>query len=571
MPRRMGATRSTQTRMIPKAINITAISQGWPSVSSITLSNSAPARAPGMVPTTNAQASSSSTEVMERRRMDRSQAARYRATSWRKYTSAPISVPMCSATSKVLLSSGFCRMVQPKSQGTMIRCPELETGANSVTPWVIPSTIACRMVRDGLLGVAEVDAAILAAPGRETRRSSNRVDRRDRHGELSERRRARQLLGGLLADEQDEGRAGGAAGLEGPRVPLDDRQDLEPTADRVGVRVRSTERRDHVDAIAGFEHAGRQTRTHHERAEAARHERGHRPAGAADPRRGDGLALDEIRVEPPSDGVSDRTEPPRRRVRGGHALQPNRPLVDHGPALEVSVRDHDRNVVPGGRAERLELCRVAADEGEGAGARHDGEERHHLGPQRPPSQEHAGLLSGSGGSGGYATERCRAVNPVTPVASDRLPQVGRGPFGGASGIARTRKSSSACLPTINEVASRMRSPSASGSSSVVNRSSIVTRTFSPMSLHLEPCVRERGGAFAVALGGQGRDHAEQQLAQVSVVLSEHPDDLLVGDGRRAGHADVIVVDQRDVGVADLELAREQSLWVARHVDRLPAL
>src|SRR5207342_2994511 len=157
-------------------------------------------------------------------------------------------------------------------------------------------------------------------------------------------------------------------------------------------------------------------------------------------------------------------------------------------------------------------------------------------------------------------ERCRAVNPVTPIASDRLHQRGRGPFSWVSGSARTRKSYSACLPTINEVASRMRSPSASGSSSVVNRSSIVTRTFSPMSLHLEPRVRERRGALAVALGGQRRDHAEQQLAQVSVVLSEHPDDLLVGDGRHAGHADVVVGDQRDVGVADLELAGEQSLW-----------
>src|SRR6185436_17367067 len=164
----------------------------------------------------------------------------------------------------------------------MIRCPELETGANSVTPWVMPSTIACRTVRGGPLGVAEVDPAILAA--RRSRRSSDRVDRRDRHGELSERGRARKLFGGLRADEQDEGRAGGAAGLEGPRVLLDDRQDLERAGDRVSVRVRPAERLDHVDSVTGFQHAGWQTRTHDERAEAALDERGHRPARAADPR-----------------------------------------------------------------------------------------------------------------------------------------------------------------------------------------------------------------------------------------------------------------------------------------------
>src|SRR5712692_5752138 len=36
-------------------------------------------------------------------------------------------------------------MPQCPIQGIRIRWPELETGANSVTPWVMPSTIACRM------------------------------------------------------------------------------------------------------------------------------------------------------------------------------------------------------------------------------------------------------------------------------------------------------------------------------------------------------------------------------------------------------------------------------------------
>src|SRR6266542_6428272 len=196
--RRTGAARSTRTRMTPKAINITAISQGWPSVSSITLSNRAPASAPGMVPTTSAQASRSSADAMERRRMDRSQAATYRVTSWRKYTSAPINVPMCSATSKVLLSSGFCKMVQPKSQGTMIRCPELETGANSVTPWVIPSTIACRT----LVAVPLAGQTALMLPGLA-------LDwPRDGDGELGEGRRVREAFGFLRAHQEHQRESG---------------------------------------------------------------------------------------------------------------------------------------------------------------------------------------------------------------------------------------------------------------------------------------------------------------------------------------------------------------------------
>ena len=60
---------------------------------------------------------------------------------------APTSVPTWSATSKVLFSAGSFTIDQLKSQGTMIRCPELEMGANSVIPWVRPRMIACRMLR----------------------------------------------------------------------------------------------------------------------------------------------------------------------------------------------------------------------------------------------------------------------------------------------------------------------------------------------------------------------------------------------------------------------------------------
>src|SRR6266566_1201875 len=62
--------------------------------------------------------------------------------SRQKYTTAPMKVPMCRATSNVLFSCSFVRMLQWNSQGTRMRCPELETGANSVSPWTMPRMIA---------------------------------------------------------------------------------------------------------------------------------------------------------------------------------------------------------------------------------------------------------------------------------------------------------------------------------------------------------------------------------------------------------------------------------------------
>src|SRR5581483_5671056 len=59
-------------------------------------------------------------------------------------------------------------------------------------------------------------------------------------------------------------------------------------------------------------------------------------------------------------------------------------------------------------------------------------------------------------------------------------------------------------------------------------------------------------------------------AQPRVVPGEDADDLLVGDGWNALHADVVVRDERDVRVADLELAGEHGLRVLGHVDHLPA-
>jgi len=72
------------------------------------------------------------------------------------------------------------------------------------------------------------------------------------------------------------------------------------------------------------------------------------------------------------------------------------------------------------------------------------------------------------------------------------------------------------------------------------------------------------------LGQEG----EEEILELGVVLGEDPHDLGVGDGLDPGHAlqaDVVVGDQRDVDVAELELAGQQGLGVAGHVDDLPAV
>jgi hypothetical protein len=59
-----------------------------------------------------------------------------------------------------LLSDSSVRMLHWNSQGTRIRCPELEIGANSVSPWTIPSTIASMTLVEPLLMLG------FEAPGR---------------------------------------------------------------------------------------------------------------------------------------------------------------------------------------------------------------------------------------------------------------------------------------------------------------------------------------------------------------------------------------------------------------------
>src|SRR4029453_16106840 len=55
--------------------------------------------------------------------------------------SSATTVPRWTAASKARPWSG-----QPRSMGTRIRCPDEETGRNSVAPWTRPRTIAWRGV-----------------------------------------------------------------------------------------------------------------------------------------------------------------------------------------------------------------------------------------------------------------------------------------------------------------------------------------------------------------------------------------------------------------------------------------
>src|SRR5439155_9263200 len=76
-------------------------------------------------------------------------------------TTAPMNVPTCRATSKVLLRSlKLSSACQPNSHGTRIRWPLEEMGRNSDRPWVMPSTMACRT---GMWGWAA--ASILGSGG----------------------------------------------------------------------------------------------------------------------------------------------------------------------------------------------------------------------------------------------------------------------------------------------------------------------------------------------------------------------------------------------------------------------
>ena len=67
------------------------------------------------------------------------------------------------------------------------------------------------------------------------------------------------------------------------------------------------------------------------------------------------------------------------------------------------------------------------------------------------------------------------------------------------------------------------------------------------------------------------DDLADRVLHAFVVAIEHLDDLVMRDRRHPLEPDVVVGDERDVDVAHLELARQVSLGILRHVDDLPAL
>ena len=97
-------------------MRFTPIRIGSPSVSSITLSSSAPAIAPGIAESRSNQPTRWSTVVIARARTESHAATTYRQTSRRKYQSAAMRVPRCSATSNDLLSELSDAQVVPAEQ-----------------------------------------------------------------------------------------------------------------------------------------------------------------------------------------------------------------------------------------------------------------------------------------------------------------------------------------------------------------------------------------------------------------------------------------------------------------------
>jgi len=64
---------------------------------------------------------------------------------------------------------------------------------------------------------------------------------------------------------------------------------------------------------------------------------------------------------------------------------------------------------------------------------------------------------------------------------------------------------------------------------------------------------------AVTRDWQCGNHAVNELFDLAVVLVEHADDFVVGDRLTALNPGIHVCDERDVDIADLELAREVGL------------
>src|SRR5436190_13292316 len=138
---------------------------------------------------------------------------------------------MWRATSKVLLSAGSWTIDHPNSHGTRIRWPLLETGANSVMPWVRPRTIACKTVngvsfRSG--GAPSLSGGRCRSRRGRWRWCRARLDPTGNEGQRARRVGLEQLPGRRLVDVE---------GHHGPMIPTEaarhrlDPQDPEILAD----------------------------------------------------------------------------------------------------------------------------------------------------------------------------------------------------------------------------------------------------------------------------------------------------------------------------------------------------
>ena len=122
----------------PTTISATPITYRSRAPVSIWSLKSTPKTPIGTVPSTMYQPSrASSSRRFGRSGTLSSHARAIRMRSARKYRSTAAIVPSCVTAVNAAPGSS-----QPRNAGTMRRCPVLEIGRNSVSPWTIPRTIA---------------------------------------------------------------------------------------------------------------------------------------------------------------------------------------------------------------------------------------------------------------------------------------------------------------------------------------------------------------------------------------------------------------------------------------------
>ena len=153
-PVRCGPKRSTSARATPNTASSTATRQGSVEPARSRSGRSPPTATAGSSEATSSQPRRAARSSRGRRRApanpatSRSTALPSRRTSARTWMPAPSAVPTCRAASKAVRAAGSS-LSQPSNHGTSTRCPEEDTGANSVSPCTAPSR-AARVVGPGL-------------------------------------------------------------------------------------------------------------------------------------------------------------------------------------------------------------------------------------------------------------------------------------------------------------------------------------------------------------------------------------------------------------------------------------